>query len=58
MQVILLITASIFIFSPVYVFAANNLDQDNLISCRSSKDEPPSDSTSDSYARRRHRSGA
>ncbi|QEI41071.1 hypothetical protein BMF77_01654 [Dolichospermum sp. UHCC 0315A] len=47
MQVILLITASIFIFSPVYVFAANNLDQDNLISCRSSKDEPPSDSTSD-----------
>ena len=47
MQVILLITASIFIFSTVYVFAANNLDQDNLISCRSSKDEPPSDSTSD-----------
>jgi len=44
---ILLITASILIFSPVYVFAANNLDQDNLVSCRSSKEEPPSDSTSD-----------
>lgn len=52
----LLITASIFILSPVFV--ANNLDQDNLVSCRSSKEEPPSDSTSDSYARRRHRSGA
>ena len=48
MQVILLITAAIFIFSPVYVIAANNLDQDNLVSCRSSKDEPPSDSKSDS----------
>lgn len=47
MQVILLITASILIFSPVYVFAANNLDQDNLVSCRSSKEEPSSDSTSD-----------
>ncbi|QYX32964.1 hypothetical protein [Sphaerospermopsis torques-reginae] len=42
---ILLITASIFIFSPV--FAVNNLDQDNLVSCRSSQEEPPSDSTSD-----------
>ena len=47
MQVILLITAAIFIFSPVYVFTANNLDQDNLVSCRSSKDQPPNDSTSD-----------
>jgi hypothetical protein len=44
---ILLITASTLIFSPVYVFAANNLDQDNLVSCRSSKDEPPNDSTRD-----------
>jgi hypothetical protein len=44
---ILLITAAILIFSPGYVFAVNNLDQDNLVGCRSSKDEPPSDSTSD-----------
>jgi hypothetical protein len=44
---ILLMTASIFIFSPVYLFTANNVDQDNLVSCRSSKDEPPGDSTSD-----------
>jgi hypothetical protein len=47
MQVILLMTTAILIFSPVYVFAANNLDQDNLVSCRSSKDKPPNDSTSD-----------
>jgi hypothetical protein len=40
---ILLITASIFIFSPISVFAQNNLKQDNLISCRRSKDAPPDD---------------
>ncbi|MBE9057594.1 hypothetical protein IQ237_16520 [Sphaerospermopsis sp. LEGE 08334] len=44
---ILLITAAMLIFSSGYVFAANNLDQDNLVSCRSSQEEPPSDSTSD-----------
>ncbi|MBC5794607.1 hypothetical protein H5968_05485 [Sphaerospermopsis sp. LEGE 00249] len=44
---ILLITAAIFILIPVYVLTANNLNQDNLVSCRSGKEEPPSDSTSD-----------
>ncbi|MBD2134876.1 MAG: hypothetical protein ACKO2Z_34770 [Sphaerospermopsis kisseleviana] len=44
---ILLITAPIFILIPVYVLTANNLNQDNLVSCRSGKEEPPSDSTSD-----------
>ncbi len=47
MQVILLITAAIFIFSPVYVLTVNHLDQDNLVSCTSSQEEPPSGSTSD-----------
>lgn len=45
--VILLVTASTLIFVKVYVLAANNLAEHNLVSCRSSQEELPSDSTSD-----------
>ncbi|MBD2213248.1 hypothetical protein H6G27_25725 [Nostoc linckia FACHB-104] len=45
---ILLIAASIITLFPVVdVFAANNPQEDNLVSCRRSKDQPPGDSTSD-----------
>jgi hypothetical protein len=44
---ILLIAASIITFGTVDVFAANNPNQDNLVSCKRSKDQPPVNSTSD-----------
>ncbi|BAY34518.1 hypothetical protein NIES37_65390 [Tolypothrix tenuis PCC 7101] len=45
---ILLIAASLVTFCPIAdVFAANNPTQDNLVSCRRSKDQPPESSTSD-----------
>jgi hypothetical protein len=43
---ILLIAASIITFVPADVFAGNNFDQDNLVSCRRSKEQPPVNSTS------------
>ncbi len=44
---ILFIAAAITILGSVDVFALNNQEQDNLVSCRRSKDQSPVNSTSD-----------
>jgi hypothetical protein len=44
---ILVIAAAIATFGAVNVLAANNMEQESLVSCRRSKDKPPVNSASD-----------